>query len=167
MKHLILIRHAKSSWGDDDTDDYDRVLKKRGRRDALRIGAFLQDQGIFPDCIWCSSAERARLTLKGMRKEWDIERERIRYRRDLYQCSVTDVLSHLTQTHDSIRELMIIGHNPCLEDLWNWLLPEPGEKFVTGAVARIAIKINRWKDMLKQERQARLKLFQVPKKLPR
>src|SRR5512138_2218530 len=58
MKTLLLLRHAKSSWKHPELGDHDRPLNKRGKRTAPLLGALLQDQGLIPDLILCSSAVR-------------------------------------------------------------------------------------------------------------
>ncbi len=64
MKTLLLLRHAKSSWNDPSLADHDRPLKKRGRKAAPRMGRWLQENGLRPDCVLCSTATRARETLQ-------------------------------------------------------------------------------------------------------
>ena len=62
MKEILILRHAKSSWGDSSLSDHDRPLKKRGLRDAPRIGQLLAERDLVPDVILCSTAVRARQT---------------------------------------------------------------------------------------------------------
>src|SRR5205807_2305409 len=62
MKTLLLLRHAKAKTSD--TDDFDRSLKKQGKRDARRMGRLLRDQNLLPDLIVSSSAERCRKTVE-------------------------------------------------------------------------------------------------------
>ena len=53
---LILIRHAKSDWGDARLSDHDRHLNARGIEDAPRVGTWLEAQGYRPDHVLCSTA---------------------------------------------------------------------------------------------------------------
>ncbi|QPM90759.1 SixA phosphatase family protein [Pseudooceanicola algae] len=62
MPRLILMRHAKSSWGDPTLDDHDRVLNPRGRRAAKALGLWLRDRGYLPDVALVSSAARTQET---------------------------------------------------------------------------------------------------------
>ncbi|HID69647.1 MAG TPA: hypothetical protein EYP35_04115 [Desulfobacterales bacterium] len=69
MKHLLICRHAKSSWKDPSLADFDRPLNKRGKRDAPQMGKMLVSHGIFPDLIVSSPAKRAKKTALRLAKE--------------------------------------------------------------------------------------------------
>ena len=62
MKTLLLLRHAKSDWGNPSQGDFDRPLSARGREAAPLMGAYLAQQGLRPDLVLCSAAARARQT---------------------------------------------------------------------------------------------------------
>ncbi|MGB7661527.1 MAG: histidine phosphatase family protein [Nitrososphaeraceae archaeon] len=62
MKTLLIMRHAKSSWKEQDLPDYDRPLNKRGKNDAPRMGKLLKDEDLVPDLIMSSTAVRAKKT---------------------------------------------------------------------------------------------------------
>ena len=62
MKVLLLMRHAKSSWGDPTIKDHDRPLNNRGKKDAPRMGKLLKENNLIPDIILSSTAKRAEMT---------------------------------------------------------------------------------------------------------
>ena len=62
MKTLLILRHAKSSWKEQDLPDHDRPLNKRGKNDAPRMGKLLKDEDLIPDLIMSSTAVRAKKT---------------------------------------------------------------------------------------------------------
>ena len=66
MKELILLRHAKSSWADENAPDFDRKLSPRGRKAATAIGAWLAENGFQPEVVLSSSARRTRETVAGL-----------------------------------------------------------------------------------------------------
>ncbi|GIT92525.1 phosphoglycerate mutase [Jannaschia pagri] len=103
---LILLRHAKSSWGDALLEDFDRPLNRRGREAAPRIGAWLRTNGHTPDVILCSSALRTRQTRDGLGFD-DVTTE---YHDDLYLAGSDLILKRLTAGKG--RTTMVIGHNP-------------------------------------------------------
>lgn len=142
MKTLLLMRHAKSSWKDESLDDHDRPLNKRGKRDAPRMGELLRDQQLVPDYILCSSARRARKTAEcvafaaGVRGETRITSE-------LYMAQPTKILEILAQTHESFSSVLLIAHNPSLEELFERLTNQ-SRGFSTAAIARIQLDIESW-----------------------
>ena len=64
MKRLLVLRHAKSSWKEQDLEDHERPLNKRGKHDAPRMGRLMRSEGVLPQLAICSTARRARATLK-------------------------------------------------------------------------------------------------------
>lgn len=166
MKQLTLIRHAKSSWDDPHADDLDRALNKRGKRDAPRMGTWLAQQNLQPDQVWCSNAKRTRETLSRLRETWPLSDERIHYRADMYLCNANEILKNLVALPEDINDLVLIGHNPSLADLYNRLAQQPCQKFVTCAIGRLAIPIQRWADLPRLHQQsAEVVFFQYPKNL--
>jgi phosphohistidine phosphatase len=135
-KRLLLLRHAKSSWDDPALADHDRPLAPRGRRAAERIGAHLRDEQVEIGLVLCSSATRARETLERVGPPGEV-----RIESSLYGASAEHLLERVRRVPDEADSVMLIGHNPAMEDLAA-LLTEPdslaGEKFPTGALATLS-----------------------------
>jgi phosphohistidine phosphatase len=135
---LFLLRHAKSSWDDPGLADHDRPLAPRGRRAAKRMGRYLHDERIAPELVLCSSARRARETL-----ELVSPAGRIRLEPKLYGASADELVGRLRLVPDDVRSVMLIGHNPAMQDLALLLagggaeLARVDRKFATGAVATL------------------------------
>lgn len=114
--------------------DFDRPLKKRGRLGAQRIGAWLRAQDLTPDYVLASPAERAlstaQLCLRAMQpcEAW------VRTDRRLYLADVDELLAVLTTVPDECRRLLLVGHNPGLEDLLALLSATPLEQPADGKV---------------------------------
>jgi len=151
MRRLFLFRHAKSSWPDDGQDDFDRPLTARGRDAVPLIAAFLRRNGLFPDLVLCSTACRARetlaLTLPFLQGEATIVLED-----GLYLASSAKLFNRLRQVDDRFHRVMIVAHNPGLQDL-ALLLTAGGDhddlaglqsKFPTAALAQIDFQANAW-----------------------
>lgn len=125
MKRLTLLRHAKSGWDDPVARDFDRPLNARGRRAAKLIGQYAGKQDIAVDHIIASPAVRVVETLdeffagygRTIQPQWD---------RRIYLASSATLLDILRETADSIENLMLVGHNPGLEDLVLNLIPDDG-----------------------------------------
>ena len=115
MKHLYLLRHAKSSWKDTGLPDHDRPLAGRGRRAAKAIARHLRDHGIEPELVLCSTARRARETLE--RIEPALGSPAVLVERDLYAANAPALLGRLRSLPDTVESVMLIGHNPGLQDL--------------------------------------------------
>jgi phosphohistidine phosphatase len=115
LKTLLLLRHGKSSW-DTPLPDHDRPLRKRGRRAAEAVGAFLEREGLAPDWLWTSTATRALDTarLVASAAALDIEPEATER---LYGADAGDILSIVATTPDSADTVLVVGHNPGLGEL--------------------------------------------------
>jgi phosphohistidine phosphatase len=144
MKTLLVLRHAKSSWDDPSLDDHDRPLNARGRRDAPRMGALLRTEGLVPDLIISSDAVRARLTAEAVSAAAG-HTGTIRVDGRLYLASPVEMLAVLRQVR-AAETVLIVGHNPGLEELVARLTGEQAE-MPTAALARIALPIARWRDL--------------------
>jgi phosphohistidine phosphatase len=116
MTHeLLLLRHAKSDWSVD-MDDFLRPLNKRGRSAAKQIGRWLNEQQLIPDTILCSPAERTLATAQRVCKQLNIEPSTIRLDPRIYEADALTLLDVLkTSCHG--RRVLLVGHNPGLEDL--------------------------------------------------
>jgi len=145
MKTLLILRHAKSSWKNSDLADHDRPLNKRGKRDAPRIGELLVREEIVPDLIICSSAKRAKKTTELVVKESGYEGEII-FERDLYAAWPEAYINTLSLTPDEFGTVMVVGHNPGLEDLLE-ILTREAERMPTAALANVSLPIERWGDL--------------------
>src|SRR5687768_9096046 len=144
VKTLLVLRHAKSSWDDAALDDHERPLNARGERDAPRIGQLAREEGLVPELIVSSDAVRARLTAAAMA---DATGGRILLDPRLYHASAKDILAALRSVvEDNLETVMIVGHNPGLEELVAVLTGEL-EHLPTAALAQIELPIEGWSDL--------------------
>jgi len=151
MKQLYLLRHAKSSWKDTSLPDHDRPLAGRGRRAAKAIAGHLREQGIEPDLVLCSTARRARETLD--RIEPALGASTVRVEDDLYAASAGALLERLRSVPDTVESVMLIGHNPGLQDLaLDLARPSPtvrelATKYPTAALATLTFPVSSWQEL--------------------
>jgi phosphohistidine phosphatase len=145
-RRLYLLRHAKSSWKDEGLADHDRPLAGRGRRAAKTIRRHLKAHGVEPELVLCSTATRARQTLEGI--EPALGRGAVRVEPELYGAESARLLARLQDVPAGIRSVMIIGHNPGLQDLALLLARDGSEelevKFPTAALATLAFRGPGW-----------------------
>ena len=144
MKNLMLLRHAKSSWKDAEVPDHERPLNKRGKKTAPQMGRLLSTEGLVPDLILSSTAVRARETAKAVAKASSCKGS-IELLDSLYLATAGKLLSEAqSHTPDSVGRLLLVGHNPGMEDLVE-ILSGKREAFPTAALAVFEIGIDRWK----------------------
>lgn len=145
MKTLLLLRHAKSSWSDGNLSDYDRPLNERGRHDSPRMGKLLNSLDLVPDLILTSSAKRAAMTADRVAESSSFDGE-ILYTRDLYLADPETYIDLARGTNDDIAILMMVGHNPGIEELVEQLGGRD-ETMSTAALACIRMPIESWRDI--------------------
>jgi phosphohistidine phosphatase len=170
MKTLILMRHAKSAWGDAHRQDIDRPLNARGRKAAPQMGEWLAREGYRPDVVLCSAAQRARETLELMRATLPAQ-VRIEFLRKLYMATPREMLAEIGKLPAGAGQAMLLGHNPGMERLAALLAGsgDPGAlagmqgKFPTAAVAILGFDVVQWRDVAPGS--GRLLAFQRPRDL--
>ena len=112
---VTLLRHAKSSWGDKALADFDRPLSERGVRDAPRMAKWLRAEGVAPELVLCSTAQRTQQTLALIRPTLP-NRCTVQLTKSLYMADVRTLLTAIRGAPETVRHIMLIGHNPGLED---------------------------------------------------
>ena len=148
MRQLYLLRHAKSSWDQPGGADFDRPLNKRGQKAAAVLNDYLLAQSIQPELVLCSPAARTRETCEALAPA--LKHSAIRHERTIYEAAPEQLLALLRRVPADVGSVMMIGHNPGLEQLSRLLLDpaNPGEtdaltllreKFPTGALAEFDV----------------------------
>ncbi|NVJ65509.1 MAG: histidine phosphatase family protein [Gammaproteobacteria bacterium] len=145
-KKLFIMRHGKSDWQAKFKRDYDRPLAERGVDAASQMGKHLTAIGQVPEFILSSSAKRALNTIEIAVAEgaWQAKLET---NRQLYLASVEEAVELIKTTHDSIKKLMIVAHEPMCSSLIAELCMGAHVKFPTAAVARINLNIESWAEV--------------------
>ena len=161
MKTLLVLRHAKSDWGNSSLRDFDRPLASRGERDAPRIGKALRKRGIIPDYIVSSPAARARATVQAVKTAGEINEE-VNFDETIYGASSAELLKLIRSFPDVHACALIVGHNPGFEDLVGRLVASP-ERMPTAALACIELALDHWADV--EDRKGRLLWLLTPKQL--
>lgn len=154
MKTLLLLRHAKSSWTDPQLNDFDRPLARRGRIAASAVGRYLAEAGLVPDLIICSAAQRTRETLALLLPSLPGEM-RVEVETGLYEADPQDILDRVQRIADGVERVLVVGHNPGMEQLADELTASGdesarsrmAEKFPTAALAVITFDAKRWADV--------------------
>jgi len=151
-RELLILRHAKSDWDLDVKDDFERPLAKRGKKDAPRVGAWLYREGLVPDLVVSSPAERARQTAVKVCKSMDYKKKQIQWVERLYAADLTHLLRVLADCPVTAKTVLLVGHNPGLEDLVSYLAgdelegPADGKLLPTATLARLEMP-NNWQGL--------------------
>lgn len=142
-RRLLILRHAKSAWDTDAPTDFERPLAKRGKRDAPRIGSWLHEQGLAPDYVVSSPAKRAKQTTLKACRALGVKKEQVQWDERIYEAGVGALLGVLADAPTAAKTVMLVGHNPGLEDLTKHLggadvtVAEDGKLLPTATVANL------------------------------
>ena len=143
MHQLILLRHAKSSWDNPDSSDFDRPLNPRGRRAAGLVRGAMRQLGLAPDMVLTSPAKRTLETLS-LLEPWD-DTPLIEEVPSLYLASLEQLLAVLNGVADTTRSVMLVGHNPGLHELALSLAAPASDAlaggFPSGALAEFSVAV--------------------------
>lgn len=168
MRTLYLLRHAKSSWDHPALSDIERPLTPRGQRAAKQVADHLVRLGIEPELVLCSTAVRTRATLELVRPALG-DNSAVTLEDGLYAASSGELLDRIRRVPDAIASVMLIAHNPGLQQLALALassgeeLPRLESKFPTAALATLSIPETSWSRLARGH--AFLTAFVVPKQL--
>ena len=152
-RELLLMRHAKSSWGADVPSDFERPLAGRGERDARRLGRWMLEAEVVPDHVVCSPARRVRETVERVLAELGREPGEVRWEERIYEGTPGDLLAAIGGSPASAERVLLIGHNPGLEILVSRLADSPptlsdsGKLFPTAALARFRLGVP-WRQVM-------------------
>jgi len=145
MKSILILRHAKSSWKLPDVNDHDRPLNKRGKRDAPHMGELIQDKNLVPDFIISSTAKRAHSTAKAVAKAAGYKGD-IALNQSLYAAPPTAYIDVLHDLPNKYTRVLLVGHNPGLEQLVNMLSSEE-HTMPTCSLVHVQLCINTWSEI--------------------
>jgi len=145
MKRVLVYRHAKTEKTGANMADFVRELTDEGERQARSMGRILARQFLTPQLVITSDAVRAVQTAELTREEAAFEAD-IREREELYGADAADYVSVLREQDDAYDTLMIVGHNPAIEDLLGMLVRRE-ITMKTGWIAMLEFKVSAWEEL--------------------
>jgi phosphohistidine phosphatase len=160
MKTLLILRHAKSSWKDLELQDHDRPLNKRRKQDALRMGKLLRREDIIPDLIVSSTAVRAKKTAELVANACKYK-GKIAFDNLLYGTNSRRYLRTIEGLSDKYITVLLVGHNPTVEETIEILTNSPDIIMPTCALAQIILRIQKWSDLNNINNEYKEKLLEV------
>ena len=144
-RELWILRHAKSDWGAGCVHDVERPLAKRGLKAAPKMGQWMSGQGLRPDYILSSPAQRARQTIELVCDALGLDQQVIQWDERLYPGEREVLLGVLADCPPKAKTVLLVGHNPGLEELLEYLggstvaVPPDGKLLPTATLARLAL----------------------------
>lgn len=168
MLRLMLLRHAKSNWSSTGMQDAARPLTDRGAASARLMGAYMARHSLIPDRVLCSPARRTRETWAGISAKWPADTDVV-FDERLYAAPPQVVLSIIRAQDNAARTLLVVGHNPGLQEAAELLIAAGDvdlrerlrEKFPTAALAVIDFAVDKWSRI--HERSGRLDRYITPR----
>lgn len=170
MIRLMLLRHAKSDWSSSGMSDTARPLNERGEAAARLMGGYMARHALIPGRVLCSPAQRTLKTWAGISSEWRDEVD-VTFEERLYAATPQTILSLIRTRDDATRTLLVIGHNPGLQEAAELLIAAGDvelrerlrEKFPTAALAVIDFAVNKWGRI--HDRSGRLDRYVTPRSI--
>jgi phosphohistidine phosphatase len=151
-RELLLLRHGKSDWSVGAESDFHRPLTKRGIKAASRMGRWMRERGLQPDWVLSSPAVRARDTTSRVCRKLDVSEDDVTWDDRIYEADAARLLALLAECPTNARRVLVVGHNPGLEDLVSYLCRgtlragAAGKLLPTAGLARIAMPRD-WSDL--------------------
>lgn len=162
-KTLFIVRHAKSSWDEAGLDDRERPLNERGKEEAPKMGKHLAGYSVKPDFITSSPAVRALKTAEKIAKDLGFKKSDVVADEGIYTFNGGSLMDVVRGFDDRYVSIMLVGHNPAVTELVNYLTNLQIDNVPTCGVALIELNTGRWKDIAKGT--GVLLEFDYPKKL--
>lgn len=145
VKDVCFVRHAKSSWDQPGTRDFDRQLEARGLRDAPFMAKKMHELGLKPDFIVTSGANRAKTTAEFFKKEFNLPDDRFIVNNDIYESSPETVYEVLRETPQDARFVYIFGHNPTFTWIANSISGVQIDNVPTCGIVHVQTMITDWR----------------------
>lgn len=162
-KNLFLVRHAEATELGAGQKDIDRALTPTGYQDVPRIGRYLYLQECQPDIIIASDAVRAQTTAILLAEQLKYERHKIHYTEEIYKASVRSLLSLINDQKNSYTQVLIVGHNPVLTYLAEYLTKAEIGSIAPCGVVHLTCDTDRWMEF--SEGNVQLATYMFPEKL--
>ena len=138
--YLYIMRHAKSDWSGPQISDFERPINKRGTKNAMRIGEWMNENNHIPQKIISPPAVRAKETIELVTEQISkFNLEDLTYEDELYLAGFTQLIEFINTYKDKVQSLMLVGHNPGIENLVNYLCDRSGDKETIVTTANLFI----------------------------
>ena len=153
MKYLLIVRHAKSDWGNLELDDFERPLNDRGKRDAPAMAHRLLDKKVKPDAFIACPAKRAAKTAKIFAEEMKFKKDKLIFKPELYLAGPEVFYTVIENADDEFETIAVFSHNEGITHFANMLTNARVDNIPTCGVFAIKINASSWKDFRKAAKE--------------
>ncbi|MFT4634401.1 MAG: phosphohistidine phosphatase [Arenicella sp.] len=160
MKKLLLLRHAKSSWADDQLDDHERPLNARGERDSFTMARYIADADEGLDVIFTSTATRALEFAHVISEFTDVT---LVPELSFYTFDEDELMEIIRSLPNDANRVAVVAHNSAIHQVANRLSENELDTFPTAAVASFACHVEQWREI--NESNCELIYFQTAKQI--
>lgn len=163
MKKLVLVRHAKSDWGNESLKDIDRHLSDKGYSDAYAMSEWFMQHNPMPELLVSSPATRAVSTAFIFARAFGIREGQVKLADGIYESSANRLMETVSEFNNSANTVMMFGHNPGFTNFVNEVNKDLlFENVPTCGVVMLEFDIDNWKDIL-TKKEAKLAGYKFPK----
>lgn len=149
QQHLLIMRHAQAEEIQSDGHDRDRELTTKGNQEALTMGAQIFQRSLNISALYTSSAARTRQTGSLVADVLKLDAGSVLVQDDLYNSSIRTYLSFVNQLPTEMNTVLLIGHNPAVSYLAEYLTDEELGSIPTAGICSIRFKLGSWQEVTK------------------
>ncbi len=161
MKYLLLVRHAKSDWGNPALDDFDRPLNERGKRDAPAMAKRIHERIKKIDAFISSPARRARKTAFAFASEYGLDKDDVILKEELYLAGEEEFFATVQGAKDKHEVIAVFSHNPGITHFANLLTNARIDNIPTTGVFAVKANCEHWADFMLSKKE--FLFFDYPK----
>lgn len=144
VRKLFLIRHAEAEPSSNASNDFERRLTASGLRNAYMVGQYLKQENIKPDAVLSSCATRAKLTAETIANQLGFDLEKIQHHEGIFEASVRELLGIVHQLYTEKSTVFLVGHNPAITFLADYLGDAALADIKPGGVVQINFRLENW-----------------------
>jgi len=162
-KTLFLLRHAMAADKTIDQKDFDRELNSVGLQNSTRMGINFSNKSISFDMILSSPAVRASQTANLIAEQLKYETSKIHHNEEIYEASVRTLLQVVNKMKDDWSSVLLVGHNPAISYLAEYLSNHEVGNMTTCGVVKITFEVDSWQEI--SEHSGNLESYEYPDQL--
>lgn len=149
QRYLLIMRHAQAEDIQPERHDRERELTSKGNQEALSMGSQLAQRSLAINALYTSSAERTKQTGSLISDVLKLENEAVLIQEDLYNSSIRTYLGFVNNLSDELKTVLIIGHNPAVSYLAEYLTDSEVGSMPTAGICMIRFELTSWQEVTK------------------